>query len=293
VFAKFTKLEEPMKPISTPLKYLMPACRATVLLAFAACAWGGTIYTFEAPTYTGSMGGVGLNGQDGWFTATGYGDATVRTYLDTGVPAPTDGGAQFIALLGPNVQDNHFESFAGASVWTISFDFFVHSIDTDYQSIGSFFLYTPATGYQLHAFPRVAPFGTWDAYFDVFDQAGHKLSGVNPGAGFVGLGMDQWYQEQIVIDTSSNRILSVSLGDPSSPATAATYDPTGWYLYGGGSAPFSVAGLGVFAYGTLGFDNISLDPSPAPEPASWALWLTGAAALCCLGSRRRQRPARG
>jgi len=280
-------MEEPMRRILTCF------ARATVLLAFAACGWGGTMYTFEALAYSGSGSGVGLGGQDGWFRATGYGDATVRTYADTGAPVPTDGGAQFIALFGPNVQDNHLGSFAGASVWTISFDLLVHSFDTDYQSAGDFFLYTPGTGYQLHAFPRVAPLGTWDADFDVFDQAGHRLNGVNPGAGFVGLGMDQWYQEQIVIDTSSNGILSVSLGDPGSPATAATYDPTGWYLYGGGSKPFSVGGLGVFAYGILAFDNISLDPVPTPEPASWGLGLAGAAALCCLRARRRQGPGRG
>jgi MYXO-CTERM domain-containing protein len=105
--------------------------------------------------------------------------------------------------------------------------------------------------------------------------------------------MNQWYQEQIVFDTATNRILSVAIGDPANPSAAATYDPSGWYLYGGASAPFSVGGLGVFAYGTLAFDNISLDPVPTPEPASWGLGLAGAAALGCLRARRRQRQPRG
>ena len=267
--------------------------RATLLLAFAACAWGGTMYTFEAPTYSGSGAGVGLGGQDGWFINGGMGDATVRTYADTGAPVPFDGGAQFIALFGPNIQDNHLASFAGASVWDVSFDILVHSFDPGNPSAGSFFLYTPATGYELHAFPYMGPGGTWIADFDVFDQAGNRLNGQNPGGGFVGLNMDRWYQEQIVIDTDTNQILSVSVGDPGNPAAAATYDPAGWYLYGGAAAPFSVSGLGVFASGTLGFDNIALDQVQTPEPASWGLGLAGVAALSWMRARRRRQQARG
>lgn len=263
--------------------------RAELLLAVAACGWGGTLYTFEAPAYSGSMSGIGLGGQDGWFIDSGDADATVRTYAGLPIPQDPGGAAQFIALIGPNIQDNHMESFAGSSVWDISFDILVYSFTSGYSTAGSLFLYTSGTGYQLHAYPALGAGGTWNANYDVFDQTGARIDGANPGAGFNGLQMDQWYQEQIVLDTATNQILSVSMGDPANPGAATSYDPSGWYLYGGASAPFTVAGLGVFADGALGFDNISLDPVPAPEPASWGLGLAGAAALGCLRVRRRQR----
>jgi MYXO-CTERM domain-containing protein len=273
-------------------RVLMCFAYAGLLAAFAACGWGGTLYTFEAPTYAGSGGGVGLNGQDGWLASNGNGDATVRRYADIGAPVPFGGGGQFIVVIGPNVQDTHSASFTGASVWDVSFDIFVNKFDSNYTSAGSFFLFRNGTGYQIHAFPGAGQGGTWNADFDVFDSTGGRINGANPGAGFAGLQMNQWYQEQIVFDTATNRILSVAIGDPANPSAAATYDPSGWYLYGGASAPFSVGGLGVFAYGTLAFDNISLDPVPTPEPASWGLGLAGAAALGCLRARRRQRQPR-
>jgi len=260
-----------------------------LLLPLAVSAWGGTIYDFEAPGYNGSAGGTPLGGQAGWMVNTGDRDAGVYTYSGTGAPVPTGGDSQFAVLFGPNVQDDHSQSFAGSSVWDISFDILVHSFDPDYSSAGSFFLYNRGTGYELHAFPWYpgTP-GTWDAVFDVFNSAGGRNSGVNPRGGFDGLQIDQWYQEQIVIDTALNQILSISIGQPGSPA-AATYDPSGWYLYGGASAPFSVTGLGMFAYGTLAFDNIAVDAVPTPEPAPWALGLAGAAVLCGLRARKRAR----
>jgi hypothetical protein len=258
------------------------------LLSFAACAWSGTLYTFESPTYTGSAGGTALGGQDGWFTPNGYTGASVYTYAGTGAPQAPGGGAQFIGLIGPNVQDNHLEAFVGASVWAITFDVFVDSFGSGSLSAGSFFLYTSGTSYQLHAFPMMSPGGTWNAKFDVFGAGGGTLNGQDPGAGFDGLAMGQWYQEQIVINTASNQILSVSIEDPNNPSSSATYDPTGWYLYGGASAPFSVGGIGVYANGILAFDNISLEEEQSPEPASWVLWLAGAAALGCLRAHRRQ-----
>ncbi len=256
------------------------------LLSFAACAWSGTVYTFESPTYSGSGSGAALAGQDGWFTPGTYSSASVYTYSGLGAPVPTGGGSQFIGLLGPNVQDNHTETFVGSTVWAVTFDILVDSFGSGSRSAGSFFMYANSTGYQLHAFPSQGTPGTWNATFDVFNQNGGQFNGQDPGAGFDGLQMDRWYQEQIVFSTASNQILSVSIGDAINPSSGATYNPTGWYLYGGSSAAFSANGIGVYAIGNLGFDNISLEEVASPEPASWMLWLAGAVALCWLRGRR-------
>lgn len=284
-----------MKPTSTSCEYPLNiamagfprlACRVMLLLLCATCAWSGTVYTFESPTYTGSGTGVALAGQDGWFTPNGYSGASVYTYLGLGVPVPTGGGSQFIGLLGPNVQDNHVETFVSSAVWAVTFDILVDSFGSGSRSAGSFFMYANSTGYQLHAFPLQGAGGTWNATFDVFNPDGSRDNGQDPGAGFDGLQMDHWYQEQIVFSTASNQILSVSIADADNPSSGTTYDPTGWYLYGGSSAPFSAGGIGVYAFGNLGFDNISLEEVASPEPVSWMLGLTGAAALCCLRLRR-------
>jgi len=256
------------------------------LMSFAACAFSGTVYTFESPTYSGSGSGVALGGQDGWFTPGTYSSASVYTYSGLGAPVPTGGGSQFIGLLGPNVQDNHTETFAGSTVWAVTFDIFVDSFGSGSRSAGSFFMYANSTGYQLHAFPLQTAGGTWNATFDVFNPNGSADSGVDPGAGFDGLQMDHWYQEQIVFSTASNQILSVSMEDLTNPSSNTTYNPAGWYLYGGSSAAFSVGGIGVYANGKLGFDNISLEEVASPEPVSWMLWLSGAATLCWLRGRR-------
>jgi hypothetical protein len=283
-----------MNSISTncdPLSFAMEgfprlACRAVLLLLCAACAWSGTVYTFESPTYNGSGSGAALAGQDGWFTPGTYSSASVYTYSGLGAPVPTGGGSQFIGLFGPNVQDNHSETFAGSTVWTVTFDILVDSFGSGSRSAGSFFMYANSTGYQLHAFPLQGA-GTWNAVFDVFNQNGGQYNGQDPGTGFDGLQMDRWYQEQIVFSTASNQILSVSMEDLKNPSSNTTYNPTGWYLYGGSSAAFSANGIGVYAIGNLGFDNISLQEVASPEPVSWMLWLSGAAALCCLRVRRR------
>lgn len=257
----------------------MAVYRAILLLLSAACAWGGVVYTFEPPTYAGSSPGTGgtpLGGQNGWVTPSGYGDAVVYTYLGTGLSAPSGGGSQFVAVM-PNDEDEIGVSFAGSSEWAITFDVLVHSFSGTNFSAGSLYLFDNR-GYQLHAFPAVGTAGTWNAVYDVFNPNGTPLGYQDPGGGFDGLLMDQWYQEQIVLSTTSNQILSVSIN-------GATKDPTAWYLRGGASSPFSVTGMGIYGIGALGFDNISLDA--VPEPASWVFGLAGVAALCCLKGRRR------
>jgi hypothetical protein len=269
----------------------MAAFRPFLLLLCAACAWGsGTVYTFEPPTFAGSSpgaGGVALSGQDGWLTGGGLASGIVYTYAGTPIPAIPggSGGSQFVAMRPGSENYVDGVSFAGPSEWVITFDILVYSVTVGNNSVGSFYLFADSTGYQLHAFPAVAAGGTWSAKFDVFNPNGTQNNGVDLGGAFDGLPMDHWYQEQIAISTTSNQILSVSIEDPSNPAANATDDPTGWYLYGGASAAFSVGGMGLRGIGTLGFDNISLDPTP--EPASWTLWLAGAAALCFLRGRRR------
>ena len=267
----------------------MPAYRAIVLLPLlAACTWAGAVsYTFEPPTFSGSSfgaGGVALSGQDGWLTGGGLASGSVFTY-GSPIPVPPGGGSQFVAMQPGD--ENYVDglSFAGSSEWAITFDILVYSFSGGNNAGGSFYLFADSTGYQLHAFPYQTSGSTWNAKFDVFNPNGTPNNGVDLGGGFDGLQMDHWYQEQIVLNTTSNQILSVSIDDPGNPAANATDDPSGWYLYGGASAAFSVGGLGLRGIGTLGFDDISLDA--VPEPASWTLWLAGAAALCYLRGRRR------
>jgi hypothetical protein len=263
-------------------KYIMLAYRAIFLLVLCSlCAWGGVVYTFEPPTYNGSApvsGGIPLGGQNGWVTPSGFGDALVFTYSGTPIPvAPGSGNTQFVAVQ-QNDEDEIGVSFAGSSEWAITFDVLVYGFSGSNYSAGSLYLFTYGVGYQLRAFSAVGANGTWNAAYDVFNPDGTPLGYQDPGVGFDGLLMDQWYQEQIVLSTTSNQILSVSID-------GATYDPTAWYLRGGASASFDVTGMGIYGIGTLGFDNISLDA--VPEPASGLLWLAGAGVLCCLRGRRR------
>ena len=281
----------------------MLTCRAILLLVCAACAWSGTVYTFEPSLYSGgSTSSIGtaptLGGQDGWYDGGSQQNPVsgrVLIYPNNGtLPTAPGGGTQFVAMIGPNASTEHSATFAGASAWAITYDVLIHSFSSQ-SPIGSFFMFSPGA-WQLHAYaawdyPASGP-NTWSAMFDVHHANGSSWMNQDAGTGFHGLQKDHWYQEQIVFNTTSNQILSVSLTDPGDPSAGGTYNPAGWYFAGGASGTFNVSGIGLYSIGedALLFDNISLDA--APEPATWALLLPGAAALCCLRNRRRTAPAR-
>jgi hypothetical protein len=264
----------------------MAAYRSVLLLLCAACAWGGVVYTFEPSPASSPYTTGALSGQQGWYVPTGtppgggsYSTGQVYSYASTGVPVAPGGGAQFVAMVGPGTSNVHSESFAGSSEWAITYDVGVYDTNPDYMA-GSLNLYSAAGG-QFQAVATLNSDSTWNAQFPAFDSQGNPLGNGDAGTGFDNLSQGQWYQEQIVFGSNS-QIISVSIN-------GATYYPTGWYFHGGAHT-LSVTGIGLLSDATspnngMLFDNISLDA--VPEPASWSLWLTGVAALCCLRGRRR------
>ena len=273
----------------------MRASRVALVFLCASCVRAGTIgFGFESPVYNGSASGTSLTNQDGWYLGGGPGTpgGVVYTYAGTGIPVAPGGGAQFAALIGPSAREQHDIDFSSASTWSVTFDVLTHYAGSSTSPIGTFTMVHTANGtYQFRATDRWdLTGGTWSMFFDVYHSNGDQWGTQDTQVGaFHGLSTDHWYQEQVVFDAASNRILLVSMYDPGT-AAGASFSPTGWYLGGGASASFS--GDAILMYGgpssgsgnAIGFDNILLQS--VPEPATWMLLLSGAAALCCLRRRK-------
>jgi hypothetical protein len=273
----------------------MMVSRVALVFLCVSCAWAATIhFDFEPPLYTGSQGGTSLTGQDNWYLGGGPGSpgGLVLTYLGNGLPVAPGGGTQFAAIIGPSAREQHDIDFSSASTWYVTFDVLAHSFGSYTSPVGTFTLVNAATyAYEFRADEVWDSTGnSWSMLFDVYDSTGNSLTRQDTGIGaFHGLSQDHWYQEQVVFDAASNRLLSVSMYDPGQ-AGPVSFSPTGWYLRGGASAPFS--GDAILMYGGpssgpgngIAFDNIVLES--VPEPATWVLVLPVAAALCCLRRRK-------
>jgi len=263
----------------------------------AAPAMGTVIYGFEGdngtlPTYPGVLA-------DGWYVPNIGGDSpSAHLYSDfasLGLTAPQGGGNNFLALTGSNAglyqraQTN--VDFGSASTWTISYDI----LNVSSNASGTFGGFFPvSTNRNFAAFGAYAEWDnaspTWSALYSVYDADGDPLNNgnwVSPGAAWTGLLQGQWYVESTTFDVTTDKILSLSITDMNTNSTT-TASPADWYM-SNGSDPLS----GVNAIRFTGFekgssmliDNVTLEGTDAPEPATLGLIGLGFVALGIL--RRR------
>ncbi len=275
------------------------------VLAACGAAHADLNVNFESPTYSGSAGGTlltngfGGGGQDGWYQPTNGGaDQSVFSYGGNalGMDANPNGGDQFIGgtsgggSLFPRAQ--HAHDFSGASAWTVSYDLAANWLGqgASAANLSSFSLQPSTTNRSFIALNNFVdlnnPAAGWKAEYNIYDAANNALVNQSPGAEWTNLSLKHWYMQSTSFDFTTNLITEVSITDLTTGITTKA-NPVGWYLFGGanGNLPLPTdvrAFVGGAAGNTMGFDNLSINPVPAP----------GAMALLTLGgllSSRRKR----
>jgi hypothetical protein len=255
---------------------------------------------FEQPDYNGSVGGVPLNGQQGWYipNVAGSHDNNVFGYVGNslGFVQNPVGGNQFAAGVsqGTSFARGHFPvGFAGGE-WTVSWDMApvysgtlpaaanLSSLSLNHSTLaaGTF------KGFiALHNFVNPNdPTQGWKAEWNVFNAAGGALNNQSPGAFWANLQTNHWYRQYVTFNLATNEISRVAILDLHTGASSST-NPNGWYLTGGAASALPLPdALRIFAGGsagsTMGWDNILAVPAPASS------LLVGAGLL--VASRRRR-----
>jgi hypothetical protein len=218
------------------------------LLLWGSAAVAGPAFAtgFEAPDYSGSSGGVSVNGQQGWYTpnVAGAVDQFVFTYDGNalGMPANPIGEDQFLGAqtrqLGdfPRAQLNF--DFSQATVWTVSYDVAMgfNGVLPAVNNLGSFSLQDSTIAryfIQLNTWVNPDTADQWNAGYLAFDSTSSMdVDPRSPGDAWNNLAVNHWYNVSTTFDFDSNTITSVSITDLDSGDTS-TFAPTGWYLNGG------------------------------------------------------------
>jgi hypothetical protein len=246
---------------------------------------------FEAPSYNATVGGVALNGQNGWYNPDPPTSVSgmVFTYAGNalGLPAHTQGGEQFVGLTGPGgdlfARSQRDVSFASRAYW-VSFDVAVTYTGTlpageDIGAISTepLTLATPGVeaGFMfLGRWVNPTTADNWRAEF-VYWNSANEVQVAAPCPMFERLVAGRWYLISIKIAFDTNEILRVSIHD-TAIGYGWRYYPSGWFLGGGlaGGLPLPtalrlVAGSATVAGSTMVFDNLGARDASGP--------------LCCVG----------
>lgn len=274
--------------------------------AAASVAHAQNFFTgFEPPTYAGSAAGVpltvGINnpagGQDNWYLPAGIA-CNVHTYAGNApgfVQNPT-GGDQFISGIsggGTNFARAQRNFPFTSGTWTIAWDMAAMFVGTGATAINLSSLslqhdVVPAGQFRqfiaLNNFiDNANPAAGWKAEFNVFDAAGTAMNNLSPGAFWASLSVNHWYRQAVTFDLVSNRILSITLTDLHTGASASA-TPDNWYMTGGAGSTLALPNSYRFFTGggagnAMGWDNVAVTPAPG----TLALL-----ALAGLASRRRR-----
>lgn len=219
-------------------------------IALSASALGQYHATFEAPAFSGSAAGQGLNFQDGFYQPTfGAVDGACYTYVDNalGVVANPDGGVQFVACSRGSTEVARTQrnvDFAVSNCIFIDFDF-----NVSYNGTLPTANYPGSVSLQPHPDSgSIIVLFNWDDVdtaenFSVrvigFDAAGNiPFIGGLPVASsaFRGLQANHWYRLSMRIEyLPSNALTGLSIRDLDTVTTAG-FNPTnleGYHLGGG------------------------------------------------------------
>jgi hypothetical protein len=264
-------------------------------LSLAIAPFGFADFTtdFEPPTYNASPTGIALANQDGWYVPAVAGSIGFNAHTYAGnvyaLPANPDGDAQFAAGRSEGGAANAFAraqrdfDFSTSQTWCFTWDFACKFDGTPpaTDNLASFSLQpgavSPPTNRIFialnnfmgdHANPTV-----WGAGYIVHSAAGVQVTqpGLFAGPEWQNLPFNTWFRQTTEVNMTQNRIVSVSITNLTTGATA-TAAPIDWYL-GGGAAPALPLATSVrfFAGGTTpgniaAFDNFSISASCGSNP---------------------------
>jgi len=208
-------------------------------------------YSQDFEGLNGSPSGVILTGQDLYYLPNGPGgdvDFLVYTYTGNalGIVQNPAGGNQFIAGTGPGDAGVHYAraqrnvGFGANLVYTLWYDFcgIYSGAPPGSNNLGSFSLRQAANTVHINLFTWVDPnnptqINSTYVYYDV-NGVQSPIPGTPPGPEWSNMMPNHWYRCRTVIDLFANQIIEVGIRDLSG-GNEAVYDPTGWYLIGGGS----------------------------------------------------------
>jgi hypothetical protein len=244
------------------------------------------------PPINGSMSGVSLNGQAGFYNPrpANSTDWMVFTYAGgpMGFEPNPSGSAQFTLGIGEGGDTRaraqiDYEFTPGK--WRFGSDVAVGFSGTlpAENPIGSLSMEPWQVTEVVNLIPQWTDPNTadsWDMAVGYFDSGNQWVVETVPGSGFTNLEPLHWYHWWSEIDFDTSEIELVGITDLATGQTS-TLEPTGWYLGGGpGGAPLPtgirfVAGANQTPGNMVAFDNVEATPeslritlSHSADPAS-------------------------
>ncbi|NLG42313.1 MAG: PEP-CTERM sorting domain-containing protein [Phycisphaerae bacterium] len=245
--------------------------------------------------YVGSAAGIGLSGQQGWYTpdVAGSVDGYVYTYADNpyGVPQNPYGGAQFFGgrAMGDDAyaRSQHDYNWAAESIVRISYDFCAKFTGTlpAVDNVGSWSMQPSGSvgGPEIY----MQSLYTWaDTAGGTAIHAGYLIDEnpaappAFPGPEWQNLPVDHWFRQTVLVNMEYFKIIECTIQDLTIGGPVTVAHPENWhfinYAVAGGTLP---TGFRCFTGGTTAGNFLAWDNFSIPEPATIALLLIGFAAL--------------